>query len=165
MNPTVRYVLDANVFIEAKKRYYAFDLCPAFWDRLISLHDEGRILSIDHVKKELLQGNDELSKWTQSVKDSFFASSDDPAVVAEFKQVMEWVQGNPQFTAPAKAAFARAADGWLAAFAHANDLVVATDEVYKPDVRKKVPLPNVCKQIGVPYIDTFGMLRSLGVRF
>ena len=27
-----RYLLDANVFIEAKNRYYGFDFCPAFWD-------------------------------------------------------------------------------------------------------------------------------------
>jgi len=27
----LQYILDANVFIEAYKRYYAFDLCPGFW--------------------------------------------------------------------------------------------------------------------------------------
>jgi hypothetical protein len=26
------YVLDANIFIEAKQRYYGLDFCPAFWD-------------------------------------------------------------------------------------------------------------------------------------
>ena len=26
-----RHLLDANVFIEAAKRYYAFDLAPSFW--------------------------------------------------------------------------------------------------------------------------------------
>jgi hypothetical protein len=26
------YVLDANVFIEAARRYYAFDLATRFWD-------------------------------------------------------------------------------------------------------------------------------------
>lgn len=28
------YLLDANVFIEAKNRYYGFDLAPGFWDWL-----------------------------------------------------------------------------------------------------------------------------------
>ncbi len=27
----MRYLLDANVFIEAKNLYYAFDICPGFW--------------------------------------------------------------------------------------------------------------------------------------
>jgi len=28
-------VLDAKVFIEAHKKYYAPDICPAFWNALI----------------------------------------------------------------------------------------------------------------------------------
>ena len=26
------YLLDANVFIEAKNHYYRFEVCPAFWE-------------------------------------------------------------------------------------------------------------------------------------
>ena len=26
------YLLDSNVFIEAKRLHYGFDFCPAFWD-------------------------------------------------------------------------------------------------------------------------------------
>lgn len=44
------YVLDANVFIEAARRYYAFDLAPKFWDSLIEQVDCGVIESIDRVK-------------------------------------------------------------------------------------------------------------------
>ena len=28
------YLLDTNVFIEAKNRYYSFDLAPGFWEWL-----------------------------------------------------------------------------------------------------------------------------------
>ena len=28
------YLLDANVFIQAKSLHYGFDSCPAFWDCL-----------------------------------------------------------------------------------------------------------------------------------
>ena len=28
------YLLDSNIFIEAKNRYYGMDFCPAFWDSL-----------------------------------------------------------------------------------------------------------------------------------
>ena len=27
------HVLDANVFVEAHRRYCAFDLCPGFWEK------------------------------------------------------------------------------------------------------------------------------------
>lgn len=47
------YLLDANVFIEAKRRYYAFDICPGFWDALLMQHENAKVASIDRVKKEL----------------------------------------------------------------------------------------------------------------
>ena len=50
------FALDANVFIEAYRRYYGLDLCPGFW---ICLHRYGvrqRVVSIDRVRTELLEG-------------------------------------------------------------------------------------------------------------
>ena len=41
------YLLDTNVFIEAAKHYYAFDLVGSFWKELVSKAKEGRIESID----------------------------------------------------------------------------------------------------------------------
>ncbi|MCG8556092.1 MAG: DUF4411 family protein [Proteobacteria bacterium] len=29
------YVVDSDVFITAKNRYYAFDICPGFWKSVI----------------------------------------------------------------------------------------------------------------------------------
>lgn len=43
------YVLDANVFIEAARRYYAFDLAPRFWESLEHHAANGRVRSIDRV--------------------------------------------------------------------------------------------------------------------
>lgn len=40
-----------------------------------------------------------------------------------------------------------------------------THEVFDAKVRKRVPLPNFCREFGVPYVNTFDMLRSLEVRF
>ena len=31
-----KFVLDANVFIQAKRRFYAFDFCPGYWDMLLA---------------------------------------------------------------------------------------------------------------------------------
>jgi hypothetical protein len=35
------YLLDANVFIQAKNLHYGFDFCPAFWQWLIERHAAG----------------------------------------------------------------------------------------------------------------------------
>ena len=76
-----------------------------------------------------------------------------------------WVQSEPQFFPSAKADFAAKADGWLIANARLNGMVLVTHEVLAPDARKSVPMPNVCAQFGVAYVNTFEMLRDLGTRF
>ena len=49
-------LMDADVFISAKNRYYAFDICPGFWDSLVYHFGAGNIRSIDKVRNELLVG-------------------------------------------------------------------------------------------------------------
>lgn len=41
------YLLDANVFIEARRRHYGMDFCPAFWDWLFQANVSGRVFSIE----------------------------------------------------------------------------------------------------------------------
>lgn len=43
------YLLDTNVLIEAKNRYYAFDLAPGFWAWIGEAHRQGVTCSIKHV--------------------------------------------------------------------------------------------------------------------
>ena len=123
------------------------------------------MLSIDRVRAEMLSNKDQLSEWVNQAPDSLFVSSADPEVVSAFTDMMDWVQGNEQFQLEAKEEFASVADGWLAAYARIHSAVVVTQEIYSPDVRKRVPLPNVCREFGVDYRNTFAMLRELEVRF
>ena len=41
------YLLDTNVFIEAKNRYYAFDIAPGFWTWLDTAHQKSLACSIE----------------------------------------------------------------------------------------------------------------------
>ncbi len=43
------YLLDANVFIQAKNLHYGFDFCPAFWDWLDDANNRGVVFSIELV--------------------------------------------------------------------------------------------------------------------
>jgi len=159
------YVLDANVFIEAARRYYAFDIAPPFWESLVRYAAEGRIQSIDRIKKELERGNDELATWVKTDISDAFTSTDQEDIITSYTAVMGWVYEQDQFTDAAKADFANGADGWLVAYAMSKGYVIVTHEVLDPSIRRKVPIPNVCGAFGVSCIDTFAMLRELGVRF
>jgi hypothetical protein len=165
MRSGARFVLDTNVFIEAHRRYYAFDICPGYWAALIAHHGGNRLCSIDRVRNELLALADALSQWAQQLPGSFFEGTSDPSVTAWFGRIVAWVQAQPQFFPAAKAAFAAGADGWLIAYAKAQGLVIATNEVPNPAIKRRVPIPDVCNAFGVNYIQTFDMLRALGASF
>lgn len=164
------YVLDANVFIEAARRYYAFDLGTKFWDILLEYADNGLIESIDRVKKELDKGKgregeeDELTTWANGDFSYAFCSTDDEDVIAFYGKIMTWVQGQIQYTDAAKAEFAAEADGWLVAYAAAKTRIVVTHEELAPDAKSRIPIPNVCVQFDIRCVDTFAMLRRLGAR-
>lgn len=37
------YLLDTNVFIQAKNLHYGFDFCPAFWEWIDVVHKADRV--------------------------------------------------------------------------------------------------------------------------
>ena len=158
------FVLDTNVFIEAHHRYYAQDLCPGFWECLAHYCREKRVLSIDRVRDEILRPTP-LVEWVNEAPSELFMSSAELPVIAAFTEMVNWVQRNGQFRPEAKAEFSEVADGWLVAYASVHNAVVVTQEVFNADVRKRVPLPNVCKQFDVAYRDTFEMLHELEACF
>jgi len=162
------YVIDSDVFISAKNAYYAFDICPGFWESIIDHYHANRVCSIDHIRQELLAGNskEDLVQWVKKmVPDDFFVSSQDAGVMGAYGQIMLWVQRDTQYTDAAKAKFATEADGWLVAHGMVHGIEVATNEQPRPEARSRILLPDVCDQFGVPYHNTFEMLRTLGARY
>ena len=160
------FVLDSNVFMEASRRYYAFDLVPAFWEVLADQAMNGRVLSVDRVRDEIARGQDALTDWANGNFREWFASTDGPDVLEAYRQLMTWANSHTQFTRAAVAEFAqqRNADAWVVAFSMARTHTVVTHEQFDPNVRRRVPIPNVCQHFDVHYLDTFRMLRDLSVR-
>ena len=158
------YVLDANVFIEAARRYYAFDIAPRFWQILIDHASSGQVFSLDHVKAELMRGKDELAEWAKNDFHESFVSTENDEVIAAYRRIMIWSQGQAKFTESAKVEFARAADAWLVAYAVAKGCIVVTHEQFNSESKARIKIPNVCQVFGVRYVDTFQMMRELGVK-
>jgi hypothetical protein len=158
------YVLDANVYINAHRDYYSFDLNRSFWNHLIEGAKTGQVVSIDRVKLELKsEREDSLWDWACNECDIAFASTARPDVTYHYGKIVSWVQ-QADFTDHAKQEFAKCADGWLIAYAKAAGHVVVTHESYEQFRKNRVKIPNVCKQFGVRYINTFEMLRELKFR-
>ena len=158
-------VLDTNVFIEAHHHYYAHDLCPGFWECLLHYCRENRVRSIDRVRDEILAKPDELTEWVNQAPGNLFLSSAEKSIIEVFTEMRSWVKENCQFRPAAESEFANAADGWIAAYASVHNGIVITHEVFRKNVKRRVPLPNVCKEFNIDYQNPFEMLRELEVRF
>lgn len=141
------YVLDSDVFIDAKNLYYSFDLCPGFWESILHHYSLGDLVSIDRVRSELLQGHktEDLVVWVKNeVPDGFFKSVDEDAIATRYQQIMLWAQRSTQYFDAAKAKFASGADGWLVAYASVKGATVVTNEQPAPSAKTNIKLPDVC---------------------
>jgi len=161
-----RYVLDTSVFTQAARFYYGLDIVPSFWDALTRHTQAGAVLSIDRVKNEIDNGKDQLKEWAANDFHHSFQNTNDPKVLAVYQQVIQWAMAQSQYTDAAKAEFARVdnADAWVVVYAMVKGYIVVTQEVSHPNSKRKIFIPDVCQAFGVQYIDTFEMMRRLGIR-
>ena len=159
------YILDANVFSEASKTYYAFDLVPAFWEHLVRQSEAGTIISIDKVKAEIHPSNVQLTGWAQH-KFERWESTAAEDTKNQYVHLVEWANTSEQYNENTKDEFmaANRADAWLIAHALANKLIVVTEERHNADIQRRIPIPNVCAVFNVEWVDTFQMLRDLNIR-
>jgi hypothetical protein len=156
------YLLDANIFIQAKNLHYGLDFCPAFWDWLLNRNALGELFSIEKVEDEIKAGADELSNWASSLGAKFFLRPD-AGVLAALANVSSWV--NQQNYEPAAInTFFQVADYYLVGHALANQLVVVTHEIPSTSFRR-VKIPNVCVGLNLKCVTPFEMLRTEKAKF
>lgn len=164
MGTETRYILDANVFLEACKRYYAFDLCPGFWHSIEYYATKGVLASIDRVRDELQEGNP-LDEWKLKVDEPLFLSTDTADVVSAYGEIIRWAQQQVRLLDAAKASFAQDTDAWLIACARARNLTMITHEQSAPQSKTSIKIPDVCKAFNITCRNTFEMLRELQVAY
>ncbi len=156
------YLLDANVFIQAKNLHYGFDFCPAFWDWLIEKNIDKKVFSIDKVEDEIAAGGDSLSTWIQGkAKDLFLRT--DSNIADQFSTVSNWTMSQ-NFEMSAKNTFLQVADYYLIAHALAHKYIVVTHEI-PSNSAKRIKIPNVCAGLGIKFMTPYEMLRIEQARF
>lgn len=156
------YLLDANVFIEAKNLHYGFDFCPAFWDWLIANNANQRVFSIEKVRDELAAGADELSSWAVQRGDAFFLRPD-PTILPMLGTVSTWANGQ-NYEPAAINTFLQVADYYLCAHALAHDQTLVSHEVPSPST-KRIKIPNACIGLNIRFMSPYEMLRRERARF
>jgi hypothetical protein len=155
------YLLDANVFIQAKNLHYGLDFCPAFWQWLLDNNATGRVFSIDKVADEIAAGSDELADWASNQGSNLFIKTDIPA--ARLMAVSTWVM-EQKYDSAAVSTFFQIADYYLIAHALATQCVVVTHEV-SSDSKKRIKIPNVCTGLNLRVMTPYEMLRQERAQF
>jgi hypothetical protein len=156
------YLLDANVFMQAKNLHYGLDFCPAFWDWLIETNAARTVFSIEKVGDEVEAGGDELSTWAAARGPGFFLKPDAPLLPA-LVAVSAWATAQ-SYEPAAVNTFLQVADYYLVAHALAHGHTVVTHEVAAPSI-KKIKIPNACIGVGVKCMSPYEMLRLERARF
>lgn len=163
------YVVDSNFFIQAHRFNYPLDIVPSFWSKVKQLAVDGKIISIDKVKKEIYDHQDDLKQWCEdNLPGDFF--KDTQGIVKSYSQVVMWANSKSVHYSPtALAEFLDAdeADAWLVAFALADkaNLTIVTHEKSQPEIKRKIKIPEACLSFNIAFVDTIEMLRQLNERF
>ena len=156
------YLLDANVFIQAKNLHYGFDFCPAFWDWIDEANAHSRVFSINRVADELAGGADDLTIWAAARSPQLFLAPD-ATVLPSLRRVSQWATSG-QYEPAAVNTFLQVADFYLVAQAHTGSHIVVTHEIASAST-KRIKIPNACISLGVRCVTPYEMLRIERARF
>lgn len=153
------YVLDTNS-IKVLAGYYPKTF-PTFWDQFNALVSDGRIVSVEEVRKELefLLRSAHLIEWVER-QDIFTPPNGDEMRYVNSIFAVEHFR--PLINERAIALGRPVADPWLIARAMDQDACVVTEETHKPNAAK---IPNVCDHFGIEHMKLQDMLAEEGWRF
>lgn len=154
------YLLDSNIMIEAKNRYYAFDICPGFWTWIESCHARDRIFSTYAVRDELMKGEDDLTDWVKRLPSSFFVNRG-PGTIRHLTSLAAWANGSDHYLSTAKATFFASADYYLVAQGRETGFTVVTHETAS-DSKKRIKIPEAAGHLGVRIMNPFQVMRVEG---
>ena len=156
------YLLDANVFIQAKNLHYGLDFCPAFWEWLIVNNAAERVFSIEKVGDEIEAGDDELAVWAALRGQAFFLKPD-ATMLPALGSVSAWAT-TQRYEPAAVNTFLLVADYYLVAHAVAHKQTLVTHEVPSTST-EKIKIPDACIGLGIKCMTPFEMLRTEHARF
>lgn len=159
------YLLDANVLINAKNTWYPFELVPGFWTWVMHEVEQDRLFSIVQVRQELRKQNDQLSRWSRELPESFWLRDNTPGVASALAELAAWASASGQYRATAIQTFFASADYYLAAQGKATGYVIVTNETSAPRRATSIKLPDACAAVSVPVITALDWIRKEAVRF
>lgn len=160
-----KYLIDTNIFIESAYRFYAFDICPGFWEFLNKCARLDSVKSIDKVYKEITSDNPKLQDFKEQLNNRrFFLSIEN--ISLESYSIISQTLRTMQYEKIAIESFSSGADYFLVALAYQESYTIVTHEAKSGNNAKNtIKIPNVCERLGIECIDIAEFLRRKQARF
>lgn len=158
------YIIDTDVFIQAKNREYRFEFASAFWDWVIDAHKAKVVHSISKVLAQINEGKKTcpLRQWVAAnVPNSFWLpDTNDKVVMKRYPQVISWAYGLGQFSHKALSDFSmeKNADPFLIAVGMAKGYTVVTHEGESTNAVNRVMIPHAAHSLGVKTVNLYDLL-------
>lgn len=166
-----KFLIDSNALMTPHLSYYPFDLAPSFWEQIEAGIKSKRIIILDMVKAEVLQGNDSLRDWMDNLVIDNLEDRRQPDILVKYAEALSHVQNNPCYAQAALHEWSKAtvADPWIIAAAAAKGYTIITFEKTNANLSpknptKKVKIPDVARALGVKTQNLFYMMRELAFR-
>ncbi|MDE7195737.1 MAG: DUF4411 family protein [Helicobacter sp.] len=160
-----KYLIDTNIFIESAYRFYAFDICPGFWDFLGKCSETDYVKSIDKVYDEIISNNPKLQDFKERLKGvGFFLPIEN--ILLDFCVKLSRNLQEMKYTEIAIKNFSECADFFLIALAHQESYTIVTHESKSSgNARNKIKIPDVCEKLEICCIDVAEFLRRERAKF
>ncbi|MBX7490838.1 DUF4411 family protein [Helicobacter turcicus] len=122
-----KYLIDTNIFIESAYRFYAFDICPGFWEFLKKCSQRDSIKSISKVYDEMTPNDSNLQDFKEQLKNKKFFLPIESISLESYAKVSKTLQ-TMQYTPLAIKNFSNGADYFLVALAYQESYTIVTHE-------------------------------------
>ncbi|MDZ7691616.1 MAG: DUF4411 family protein [Balneolaceae bacterium] len=164
-----KYVVDTSFFTQAHRMYYPLDIADSYWKMINNLISDSKIISIDKVKEEIFDNEDDLTIWIKNnVSSSFFKDTETSDVLENYRKIAGWAsKKSNQYYQKAIEEFLEYenADAWLIAYGLTHDKKVVTYENSAPNSKKTIKIPDACNAFDVSCLKPNQMLRNLDVKY
>ncbi|MFH1337729.1 MAG: DUF4411 family protein [Nanoarchaeota archaeon] len=158
------YIIDSCSLMELN-RHNPIDVFPSVWVRIESLINKGLLLAPREVLNEIMQGDDQLTKWAKKHNKMFVEPTEKQIEIV--KEILK------EFPALIKQNRKYDADPWVIALAveMATSLqqtltpikrIVVTEEKLRGE---QIKIPLVCQKYNIETIDILDMFRVEGWKF
>ena len=142
------FVIDSNILMLVN-RFFGFETAPRFWSTIKDKIDEGSIIILDVVKKEINNGEDDLVTWINSIdRELILDHRMDSSILNCYSQILQEIANNKNYSQDATFKWfdnEDFADPWIIAVAMAKRYTIVSSETKKagnsgnPTSNPKIP--------------------------